>query len=109
MVSSEERGNGMSITIRLAVPADALEMAEVYMRSWEVAYKDIVPNEYIHEKNKRSLAQTKNLLNDENHSLFQFVILQNDVIIGIMTVAPARGDDLNDNFYELHGIYLHPD
>lgn len=28
-----------NITIRLAVPSDAPDMAEVHMRSWEVAYK----------------------------------------------------------------------
>jgi len=28
------------IAIRLAVPADAPDMAEIHMRSWEVAYKD---------------------------------------------------------------------
>ena len=26
------------ITIRLAIPNDASEMAEIHMRSWEVAY-----------------------------------------------------------------------
>ena len=37
------------VFIRLAVPADAPDMAEVHMRSWEVAYKDIIPAEYIRE------------------------------------------------------------
>ena len=35
------------ITIRLAIPADAPDMANVHMRSWEVAYKDIIPAEFI--------------------------------------------------------------
>lgn len=33
----------MNITIRLAEPADAPDMAEVFIRSWEKAYKDIIP------------------------------------------------------------------
>jgi len=34
------------VTIRLAVAADAPDMAEVFMRSWEVAYKGIIPDDY---------------------------------------------------------------
>ena len=44
-------GFGINITIRPAVLTDAPDMAEVHMRSWEVAYKDIIPAEYIKEKN----------------------------------------------------------
>ena len=99
----------MNTTIRLAIPADALDMAEVYMRSWEAAYKDIVPADYISEKNKRSFAQMEHLLNDEKFSPFQYVMLLDGVIVGIMTVASSRDEDTDDSFYELHGIYLHPD
>lgn len=38
-------------SIRLALPADAPDMAEVIMRSWEVAYRDILPAEFIRQKN----------------------------------------------------------
>lgn len=29
--------------------------------------------------------------------------------VGIMNVAPPQDDDLGETYYELHGIYLHPD
>ena len=41
----------MDIVIRLATSSDALDMAEVHMRSWEIAYKNIIPADYIREKN----------------------------------------------------------
>ena len=99
----------MNITIRLAVPADAPDMAEAYMRSWEVAYENIVPADYIREKRKGNAAKTERMLNDENFSRYQHVILRDDVIVGIIMIGPARDDDTDDSFYELHGIYLHPD
>ena len=56
----------MNIAIRLAVPADAPDMAEVGMRSWEVAYKDILPADYIREKNAARPEQYRRTITAEN-------------------------------------------
>jgi hypothetical protein len=40
-----------AVTIRSASINDSIDMAEIHMRSWEVAYIDIIPVEYIREKN----------------------------------------------------------
>lgn len=97
----------MEINIRLAVPADALDMAEIHMRSWEVAYKDIIPMDYIREKNATRPALWQRIVTDENTS--KYVIQIGEKIVGFMDIAPSRDDDANDDIYELHGIYLHPD
>ena len=97
----------MNITIRLAKPADAPDVAEVYMRSWETAYADIIPAEYIREKNAGRPALWERLLTNENDR--HYIIQKDGKIVGQVTVAPARDDDLNETYYELHGIYLHPD
>jgi len=93
------------ITIRLAMPSDAPDMAEVIIRSWEVAYKDIVPAEYIKERNSTRMAQYK--ISDENTT--QYVIQKDGKTVGIITVAPLNDDDLGDKYYDLQAIYLHPD
>lgn len=97
----------MEINIRLAVPADALDMAEIHMRSWEVAYKDIIPMDYIREKNATRSALWQRIVTDKNTS--KYVIRIGEKTVGFMDIAPSRDDDANDNIYELHGIYLHPD
>jgi len=97
----------MNITIRLATPGDASDMAEVGMRSWEIAYKDILPEEYIREKNATRPEQFKQNITHENKN--QYVIRLNDKTIGIMKIAPPTDDDLDDTFYEVHYLYLHPD
>jgi len=98
----------MKTEIRLATPANAFDMAEVYMRSWEVSYKDIVPADFISEKRKKSVAQMEYMLNDEKLSPFQYAIFVDNVIVGVITVAPSCDEDTDDSFYELHGIYIHP-
>ena len=95
------------ITIRLAVPADAPDMAEVHMRSWEVAYKDIIPEDYIRQKNAtRHDLYTRVITEDNTNS---YVIQYAGKTVGIMKIAPPQDDDVGDDFYELHYIYLHPD
>jgi len=95
------------ITIRLATPADAPDMAEIHARSWEAAYKDIIPAEYIKEKNAGRPALWQRIITDENTS--RYVIEIGGKIVGFVHVDPPQDDDLDDSFYEVHGIYLHPD
>jgi RimJ/RimL family protein N-acetyltransferase len=102
------------ITIRLATPADAMDMAEIHARSWEAAYKYIIPMEYIKEKNATRPALYQRIITDENTT--QYVIQADEKTVGIMWAAPPKTEDIeilndtgtDDSFYELHVIYLHP-
>ena len=97
----------MNVTIRLATPADADDMARVVMRSWDVAYKDIVPDDVLREKNATRPAQYKRIITEENTTYY--VIQTDGKTVGIMCVAPTQDDDLSDSVYELQVLYLHPD
>ncbi|MDD2503811.1 MAG: GNAT family N-acetyltransferase [Clostridia bacterium] len=95
------------ITIRLAVPTDAPDMAEVHMRSWEVAYKNIIPAEYINEKNATRPELYKRIITNDNKT--QYVIRKCGETVGIMcVVATPQDDDADAGTCELEGIYLHP-
>jgi len=96
-----------NITIRLAVPADAPDMAEVHIRSWKAAYKDIIPADFIREKNAGRHELYKRIITDENTNTY--VIQYDRKTVGIMRVAPPHDTDLDESHYELHFIYLHPD
>jgi ribosomal protein S18 acetylase RimI-like enzyme len=39
----------------------------------------------------------------------QYVIQKDGKTIGILSIGLPKDDDLGDEYYELHGIYLHPD
>jgi GNAT superfamily N-acetyltransferase len=94
------------ITIRLAVPVDAPDMAEVHMRSWDATYKGIMPDDFIREKNATRPELYKRVITDENKNTY--VIQYNGKTVGIMCVAPPQDKELTD-CCELHYIYLHPD
>ena len=96
-----------SITIRLAVPSDAPDMAEVHMRSWDVAYKNILPTEYICEKNAGRLELYKRVITKENTKTY--VIQCDGKTVGLLRVDTPQDDDLKEHYAELHYIYLHPD
>jgi len=97
----------MGITISLATPTDAYDMAEIHTRSWEAAYKDIIPPDFIREKNTTRPALWQKILTSENTS--QYVIRKDGKTVGLMGLNRPNDDDLGDNFYELQAIYLHPD
>ncbi|MDR2686643.1 MAG: hypothetical protein LBB75_02745, partial [Oscillospiraceae bacterium] len=61
-------------------------MAEVHMRSWEAAYKDIVPADYIREKNAARPAFYKRVITEENTDFY--VIQLDGKTVGIMRIAP---------------------
>lgn len=96
------------ISIRLANSFDASDMAEIHMRSWEVAYKDIISAEYIREKNITRLELWQRIITDDNN--IHYVIQMDKKTVGIMTVVPTPQDnDANHDTCELEGIYLHSD
>ena len=98
----------MSITIRLACPEDAPDMAEIISRSWEAAYQKIIPMDLIQAKNASRLDLFRRIITAENDS--QYVITSNGTTVGIMGVAPPdkREKEIDDSFYELQSLYLHP-
>jgi GNAT superfamily N-acetyltransferase len=82
-------------------------MAAVHMRTWEVVYKDIIPGDFIREKNATRPELYKRVITDENTNTYVIRYLRKT--IGIMRVAPPLDDDLGEDYYELHFLYLHPD
>ena len=97
----------MNITIRLAVPDDAHDMAEIHMRSWEVAYKDIIPEDYIREKNAGRPALWERILGDENTT--QYIIKKDGKTAGMMSIDASQDEDAGDETYELMALYLLPE
>jgi len=96
----------MNITIHLAKPSDAPEIAEVGASSWEAAYKDIIPMEYIKTRNAERRKNPRPVADD---NATEYVIQIEGKTIGIMGIGAATDDDTDDSYYELYWIYLHPD
>lgn len=97
----------MAISIRLATPADAVDMAQVHMRSWADAYQCILPAAFIREKNATRPALYQQVITGDNTD--SYVIESDGKIVGIMGVGAPHDDDADDDVYELLYLYLHPD
>ena len=96
----------MKFDIRLAILDDAKYCADIHAKSWLFAYSHIVPNEIIIEHNARWLMIWNKMLanNKESH----YVVTLDDVVIGFLTIAVSRDNDLKGSFYEIVGLYLSP-
>lgn len=105
----------MTVTIRLAVLSDAPAMAEIHVRSWEAAYKDIIPAEYIKKRSEKRPAQWQSILSQANDT--RYIIEADGKPAGMVCAGEPQDDNvetLNDSgidgsFYELQAMYLHPD
>jgi RimJ/RimL family protein N-acetyltransferase len=95
----------MDLVIRKATLADAADIANIHMRSWEAAYKGIVPDETIATKNESRLAMWQKTLSGEHNN---YMALYGDTPVGLMGIHPSRDNDLSDAG-EVGSIYLHPD
>ena len=98
----------MNIVIRPAIPSDAPHVAEVLMRAWEVAYPDIMPTEYIQERNGLRPEQYMQRLADDDNTYYVFC--DGERIVGYMRIVDAPKDDTVDSSaFDLEQIYLHPE
>ena len=96
----------MKFNIRLATLKDALAMAIVHIRSWEVAYKDIIPEEFILEKNKMRPALYEKVITEDNK--MAYVITIDNKVVGIMGISKPY-EEASNEYYELYYLYLDPD
>ncbi len=97
----------MKFDIRLATLDDAKYCADIHAQSWSFAYSDIVPKEIIDKHNSRwPMIWNKMLANNiDSH----YVITLDDVIIGFLTIAVSRDEDLKESFFEIIGLYFAPE
>ena len=92
------------MTIRPARPADAREIAEVHVRTWQAAYRHAFPAEVL-----------DNLSVDEREELWRehlergraaWVALDEARIAGFVSVGPSRTEE---DTGELYAIYVEPE
>lgn len=93
--------------IRPANLDDATRIAEIHIFGWRAAYRGIISDEYLFAKlsvSKRILSLKKAL---EEKAEETYVLEDQGIIKGFMTLGPSRNEDKRDAF-ELWGIYVDP-
>ncbi|HEY1853920.1 MAG TPA: GNAT family N-acetyltransferase [Solirubrobacterales bacterium] len=95
-------------TVRDAIPADALAVAGVHVRSWQVAYRGLIADEFLDRLRPEERAATYRL-GAEGPGAPQTVVAAGDdgEIWGFATIGPCRDEDAA-GAGELMALYVDP-
>jgi GNAT superfamily N-acetyltransferase len=94
--------------IRPALPDDALDVARVHVRAWQVGYRGLLPDEYLDALRPEQRAQRYDFATQDSHKPATLVAVTQGAIRGFATVAPARDSDRPEHG-ELCALYVDPD
>lgn len=91
-----------------ALPEDARGIAEVHVRSWQRAYRDILPADFLSALSveKRQTMWAESLARGFPEIL---VAKLNDEIVGFVACGPSRSQNATPDCAEIWAIYLAPE
>lgn len=97
--------------VRRAVPADAEGIARVHTTTWQSAYRDVLPASFLDglRWERRAEGWRRELAEGQAAGSAVFVAVAGGEVIGFASTGPARDEDLRQqDFLELHSLYVHP-
>jgi GNAT superfamily N-acetyltransferase len=95
--------------IRLAEAPDALAVARVHVRTWQVAYRGLIPDDYLDGLRPEDQA-ARYTFGDraDDRPITHLAVADDGGVLGFSTTGPSRDDD-GDGFGELYALYVDPD
>ncbi len=94
--------------VRAAMPGDALEVAGVHVRSWQVGYRGLLPQEYLDGLRPQDRARRYTFEGTGREHPVTVVAVEQGAICGFATTGPSRDSDKRDA-RELWAIYVDPE
>jgi len=94
--------------LRPAQPEDALAVARVHVRSWQVAYRGLLPDGYLSQLRPEDRAAKYDFTHTDPQKPHTIVAEDNGLITGFATTMPSR-DPALPNHGELAALYADPD
>jgi GNAT superfamily N-acetyltransferase len=105
---SREPG-GHAGKVRAALSHDAWAIAAVHVASWRVAYRGLLPDDYLdHLSIEERAGLWSGVLTDPSPGHVVVVEIEDD-IVGFAHVGPSGDDDARPMTGELYTIYVQPD
>jgi GNAT superfamily N-acetyltransferase len=98
----------LDMQLRPAEPDDAIAVARVHVRSWQVAYRTLLPDDYLDQLRPEDRAQKYDFAGLDPLKPRTTVAAEDGVILGFATTAPSREPDLPD-YGELYALYVDPE
>lgn len=93
--------------LRSAEPKDAKAVAGVHVRSWQAAYRGLIPDEYLDRIRTEERASRYDFSHADPSKPHTTVAVEGGEICGFVTIAPARDAGMN-GFGELTALYVDP-
>ena len=94
--------------LRPAQPEDAIAVARVHVRSWQAAYRTLLPDDYLDQLRPEDRAPHYDFATRDPHKPHTIVAEDSGAIYGFATTAPSRDAD-NPDHGELYALYVDPD
>jgi GNAT superfamily N-acetyltransferase len=98
----------LGMLLRPAEPEDAIAVARVHVRSWQAAYRTLLPDDYLNQLCPEDRAQKYDFASLDSRKPRTIVAVEEGLIHGFATTAPAREPDLPDHG-ELCALYVDPE
>jgi len=93
--------------LRRAEPADEAAVARVHVRSWQVAYRGLLPDRYLDALQPEDRAVSYTFGDSAPGRPATVVAIEQDAICGFATIGPTR-DTHRAGSGELYAIYVDP-
>jgi ribosomal protein S18 acetylase RimI-like enzyme len=95
------------MNVRLARPADARRIAEIHVRTWQVAYPGIVPDEYL---GSLSIDRFEHMwgCHISKGTPEVLVAWDDESIVGWVAFGPSRDEGAAPDVAEIWAIYVDP-
>jgi ribosomal protein S18 acetylase RimI-like enzyme len=96
------------LSVRAADPVDAMAVARVHVRSWQAAYRGLLPSDYLDQLRPEERASRYTFGQISGGGPETIVVVDDDAICGFATTGPAWGSDQSSRG-ELLALYVDPD
>ena len=98
----------LDMLLRPAEPADAIAVARVHVRSWQRAYRKLLPDDYLDQLRPEDRAEKYDFASLDPFKPRTIVAVEDGLIYGFATTMPSRDSDLPDHG-ELVALYVDPE
>ena len=101
-----------SSEVRRATTDDVDAIVTLHARSWQVAYRGLIPDAMIDRVTSQRAARTERIravVTDADDPRRAWVVVDRGAVVGFSIVGPSRDPDAADDTGEVHTIYLDPD
>ena len=94
--------------LRPAIPQDAIAVARVHVRSWQVAYRTLLPDGYLDQLRPEDRASKYDFASTDPLKPYTLVAAEQDSILGFATTMQSH-DAEPGSHGELLALYVDPD